>query len=109
MTGSDWLRSRLGNTPAPLREGLERAIAGLDPEMDLSEALLAAARGTLDGVRDRLGHRDAAFDLLVADALLTLACDAAAFSDPDTVAESCRAMGPGGALGRLAADWEGRG
>jgi hypothetical protein len=108
VTGADWLERRMANTPSPMREGLEKAIAGLDPETELSEALLAAATTTLERTRDRLEHRDAAFDLLVADGLLTLACDAAAFSDPDTVEERCRDMGPSGELGRLARNWAGR-
>jgi hypothetical protein len=108
MTGADWLERRLADTPSPLREGLEEAIAGLDPEAELSEALLAAATHTLQRIRDRFEYRDAAFDLLVADGLLTLACDAAAFSDPGTVEERCKAMGPSGELGRLAQTWAGR-
>ncbi len=105
MTEADWLGRRLADTPSPLREGLEKAIADLDPDVELSQALLAAARATLERIRNRLEHRDAAFDLLVSDGLLTLACDAAAFSDPATVEARCRDMGPGGDLGRLAERW----
>ncbi|HSG80760.1 MAG TPA: hypothetical protein VLC48_00815, partial [Gemmatimonadota bacterium] len=103
-----WLERRLADTPSPLRGGLEKAIADLDPDQELSVALLTAARDTLESIRDRLEEREAAFALLVADGLLTLACDAAAFNDPATVAERCREMGPGGELGRLAKHWAGR-
>lgn len=108
MTTGDWLRLRVVESPAPLRERLEEAVANLDPKVDLPDALMAAASALLEGARDRLKSRDAAFDLLAADGLLTLACEAAAFSDPGALAERCRAMGPGGELGRVAGRWVGR-
>lgn len=101
----DWLQERLRNSPPPLRERLESHVATLDGEADLSDALVAAACDLLDSIRDRLDKREAAFDLLAADGLLTLACEAAAFSDPEGVAERCRGMGPDGELGRLAERW----
>jgi hypothetical protein len=108
MTSAGWLERRLADTPSPLREGLAEKIAELDPGQELSAALLSVARETLESIRGRLDEREAAFALLVADGLLTLACDAAAFNDPNTVAERCREMGPGGELGRLAKGWAGR-
>jgi hypothetical protein len=104
---SAWLQVKIGESPAPLQERLRKAVAGLDPAADLPDALLAAARDLLDGVRARLERRDAALDLLAADALLTLACEAAASADPDGLAERCRAMGPSGELGRIAERWAG--
>ena len=104
----DWLAERLAGSPEPLRSGLESAIAGLDSSADLSAELMAAACRVLDDIRDRLEERDAAFDLLVADGLLTLACEAAGVSDPENLAERCRAMGPGGELGQMAERWAGR-
>jgi hypothetical protein len=101
----DWLQARVADAPSPLRERLEAQVAGLDTAAGLPEALVAAACGLLEGVRDDLERREAAFDLLVADGLLTLACEAAAYSDPETLAERCRAMGPSGGLGRLAELW----
>jgi hypothetical protein len=101
----DWLRKRLQDSPPPLRERLESHVAQLDGEADLSEALVVAACDLLDSIRDRLDQREAAFDLLAADGLLTLACEAAAYSDPETLAERCRGMGPDGELGRLAERW----
>lgn len=108
MAVPDWLRARLSEAPAPLRERLETAIAEVDLEAELSRELLATATRRLEAVRERLNDRESAFELLVADGLLTLACEAAAFSDPHTVAERCREMGPGGELGRVAARWLGR-
>ncbi len=108
MTGADWLHSRLADSPAPLRRGLEDQIGRLEPGVNLAGELLLAACRLLDGVRGRLDRREAAFDLLVADGLLTLACEASARCDAATVEEACRAMGPGGELGRLAERWLGR-
>jgi hypothetical protein len=109
MMGEDWLERRLAESPAPLRQRLEAPLAGLDARDDIAAALLAAAIGLLEGARGRLASRDAAFDLLAADALLTLACEGAAYSHPDTVAERCHDMGPGGELGRVAERWMGGG
>jgi hypothetical protein len=101
----DWLQARVADAPSPLRERLETQVAGLDTAANLPEALVVAACGLLESVRDDLERREAAFDLLVADGLLTLACEAAASSDPETLAERCQAMGPSGELGRLAEFW----
>ncbi|MGD2216041.1 MAG: hypothetical protein PVJ64_04770 [Gemmatimonadales bacterium] len=102
------LQSKIADSPLPLRERLAEVIAGIDPAVDLADALLAAARQLLEDVRDRLESRDAALDLLAADGLLTLACEVAAASDPETLEERCRAMGPSGELGRIAERWAGR-
>lgn len=105
---ADWLQVRIGESPQPLQERLRDVVAGIDPGADLPDALLAAARDLLDSVRSGVEHRDVALDLLVADGLLTLACEAAAYSDPEVLAERCRAMGPSGELGRVAERWAGR-
>jgi hypothetical protein len=103
-----WLQERIAESPPPLQERLRDAVAGIDPTADLPDALLAVARELLDSVRGRLERRAAALDLLVADGLLTLACEAAASSEREALAERCRAMGPGGELGRIAERWAGR-
>jgi hypothetical protein len=108
MTEETWLRERLDATPHPLRELLEQRVAELDSSLDLPEALLAAACSILDSVHGRLDTREAAYELLAADGLLTLACEAAAWVRPETVAEVCRDMGPGGELGRVAERWVAR-
>lgn len=105
MTKADWLRKRLRDSPPPLRERLEARVARLDGETDLQCALVATACDLLEDIRDRLDQRAAAFDLLAADGLLTLACEAAAMADPEELAERCRKMGPDGELGLLAQRW----
>lgn len=107
MTPPPWLSDRISDTPEPLRERLQEAIGELDPEAELTGELLGAATRRLESVQNRLHHREAAFVLLVADGLLTLACEAAAFAHPARVGELCREMGPGGELGRLAERWLG--
>ncbi|UCC73012.1 MAG: hypothetical protein JSV86_00130 [Gemmatimonadota bacterium] len=104
----EWLQARVSESPSPLRERLQEVVAGIDTAADLSEALFDAARARLDDARGGVEHREAALDLLVADGLLTLACEAAAYSDPEAVAQRCRAMGPSGAMGRVAERWAGR-
>ncbi len=101
----DWLRLRVDASPAPLRERLEWPIANLDSDLDLSDALLNAACELLERARASLEGRESAYDLLAADGLLTLACEAAAISDPEAIADRCRDMGPGGRLGHVAARW----
>lgn len=108
MTSADWLLQRLAETPEPLRGGLEEQIGRFEPGADISDALFTAACRLLDGVRTGLDRREAAIDLLVADGLLTLACEASARTDPARLAERCRDMGPGGELGQLARRWTGR-
>jgi len=107
MMAEEWLRQRLEASPAALRERLESPIANLDPDLDLSDALLKAACELLERARLRLESRESAYDLLAADGLLTLACEAAAISDPDRIADRCRDMGPDGRLGSVAARWVG--
>ncbi len=108
MRADGWLQERLAESPEPLRQRLEAVVERLNPDQRLDEALLGAATELLEGVRRRLDRRDSAFDLLVADGLLTLACEAVAISDPERVVERCRAMGPDGELGRIAVRWAGR-
>lgn len=108
MMAVDWLQGRLAGSPVPLRGRLEAVVGQLDDEPDLCTALLAAAYRLLESTRGRLDRREAAFDLLTADGLLTLACEAAARDDPEGLARRCQAMGPGGEFGRLAERWVGR-
>jgi hypothetical protein len=103
-----WLQDRIAESPLPLQERLREAVATIDPGAELCDELLAAARELLESVRGCLERRDAALDLLAADGLLTLACEAAASTYPEALAERCRAMGPGGELGRIAERWAGR-
>lgn len=104
---SDWLGRVLADTPEPLRGRLLPMIGDLPQDGDLPAALLTMACDVLESVRDRLDEREAAYDLLLADGLLTLACEAAAHSDPASLVKRCGAMGPGGELGRVAERWAG--
>ena len=106
---SAWLQAKISESPLPLQQRLRDAVAGIDPAADLPGELLAAARDLLDSLRGYMERRASALDLLVADGLLTLACEAAALSDPEALAERCRDMGPSGELGRVALRWAGRG
>ncbi len=103
-----WLQDRIAESPLSLQERLREAVGRIDPAADLPDGLLAAACDLLDSVRGCLERRVAALDLLVADGLLTLACEAAALSYPEELAERCRTMGPSGELGRVAERWAGR-
>ncbi len=107
MSRPGWLQERLSASPEPLRSRLTRTVEELGDDADSPEAMVAEACRLLESVRGRLQRREAAFDLLVADGLLTLACEAAAAGSEDVV-ERCRAMGPCGALGDLARSWAGR-
>ncbi len=105
MTPHECLETRVRAAPEPLRSGLASAIERLDDGPDLAERLVDLAIERIEEVRERLDHRDGAFDLLVADGLLTLACEVAALSRPTEVADRCRLMGPAGRLGELARTW----
>ena len=105
MKREDWLAERLADSPEPLRDRLEREVDGIPEDVDPADGFIEAACRLLDGVRDRIDQRAAAFELLAADGLLTLACEAAAVYTPDGIVERCRRMGPGGRLGELAAGW----
>ena len=65
-------------------------------DLDLASHFVLSARATL-------------LLLLNLVVLLTLACEAAAVTDPETLADRCRIMGPGGKLGSVASRWVGRG
>lgn len=105
MRRDDWLAERLADSPEPLRARLAKEIDAIPEGADPVEGFMEAACRLLDGVRGGIDQRAAAFDLLAADGLLTLACEAAAVYSPDAIVERCRRMGPGGRLGELAAEW----
>lgn len=105
MKTDAWLKARLADSPPDLRQRLSDVIDALEVESDVAGALLEVGCRALASVRGRLDRRQAAYDLLLADGLLTLACEAAARDDPEHLAERCRAMGPSGRLGSFAAGW----
>ena len=86
MTRSgDWFETRNPTPPADLRDRLGSAV-GLSG-VALVDHLVAEAVAALDSARGASGRvRESALDLLVADALLTYACEAAMeLPDPDAV------------------------
>jgi hypothetical protein len=73
-----WLGGRQPRPPSDL----EHALGSSDVDGELSETLLAMSRAQLDEARKRPGRvRESAFALLVADGLLTYACEAALESE----------------------------
>lgn len=83
-----------------MRAAVEPIVGG-----DPIDGLVDAACRLLDVVRVRIEDRETAYDLLAADGLLSLACEAAATYDAENLATRCREIGPGGRLGELAALW----
>lgn len=97
MSGlGEWLEGRRPSAPADLRQGIAEALTqgaetlgdrhavtepARQPESSADlrvTRLLDGARARLDAARARPGRqRDSAFELLVADALVTYACEAA--------------------------------
>jgi hypothetical protein len=79
-TVGDWFAEESAGAPALLRERSAGYLIGRE-QGDPAEALAAAAH---DALRASLAHsgREAALDLLAADALVTLALKARAFQDP---------------------------
>lgn len=81
----DWVGRRRPVPPPDLRERLEDELRACepapgpeDPAAARSGALLAIARRRLNSATARPGRvRDTAFELLIADALVTYACEAA--------------------------------
>lgn len=93
-----WLDGRSPPPPEDLRGRILDAVGDGDGASDaevVAEALLDAALSRLAVARSRPGRvRETAFELLVADALLTYACEAALESDaPEETLTSI--LGPG--------------
>jgi hypothetical protein len=75
---STWFEGRRPRPPSDL----EHALGSSDALGGLSETLLAMSRVQLDETRRRPGRvRESAFALLMADGLLTYACEAALESE----------------------------
>ncbi len=77
-----WLGPHLYDVPDSLRARMRAALSGENHgERSVSRALLSAALGSLDQALALGNARSAAAPLLAADALLTVACEAAAEED----------------------------
>lgn len=89
-TAQSWLDGREPVPPMELRSRLDDDLGGTDP---LAVHFTEAAVRRLRRARERPGGRAAAFDLLVADAYLTYACEAAV--DPGVLSADQEGAGPG--------------
>lgn len=95
MSLSAWLDARDPAAPVPLAERVSRALGTLPgAREDGATRLLEAGELLLEQLlRDGCATRDAAQDLLTADALVTYAFEAAAESQPASLAvDAARAM-----------------
>ena len=90
MILSAWLDTRDPAAPIPLAERIADALGSATASRnDGGPRLLAAAEVLLARLlRDGCATRDAAHDLLTADALVTYAFEAAAESQPGTLGDS---------------------
>lgn len=95
MNTATWLANQTGRAPAALRE---RTAARVEGAAGSPDAVLAdAAVSALGDVRAGPGTRAEALDLLVADALVTLALLACAERDPTALATYARRLRDAGA------------
>lgn len=83
MSATDpWLEARTEGAPSALRERVHAWAELTDPGQPRPERLAAAARSALEAAVHSGQDRSVALDLLAADALVTLALQAQAESDP---------------------------
>jgi len=95
VTVADWLRERDPAPPARLAARIETAIGGrlADPAANAAEVCLEACESLLADVAGRASQgREAALDLLAADALATYALEAAADTPTTLEARALDAM-----------------
>ena len=95
-TPEGWLARRQPPPPPELTERVVDTLAASGRAGATLEALAVAARAELERARARRGRvRESALHLLVADALLTYACEAALESDdPEAALLALLARGP---------------
>lgn len=106
---AEWLEPRLGGAPSELAEAVRGLVSDVTTDsrlggLDVPDTLAAAALRGLDGVlAQEEPAREAALQLLAADASLTYAFEAAA-SIGTSVEKLALRIGPSGELGRRLAD-----
>ena len=83
---SRWFEEHSGDAPAPLRERVVSYLAAQPATLEPGARLRDAARAALAAALSRPGDRAVALDLLAADALVTLALQHRADTDPATLA-----------------------
>lgn len=92
-----WIAERLQDAPARLRDAVLAAwdaAGSAEPGARCARAALHLLRDAERLARERAG----ALDLLAADALLTLACERVAETEPARLAEFARSIGPAGSF-----------
>lgn len=101
-----WIRERADEGPRRLGRAVERIVAEVPPADDDRGPWDVMARGALrqlEAVRPVAGDREAALDLLAADALLTYAFQCAAEEGGD-LEDMAERWGPRGRLGEAVAE-----
>lgn len=92
MTASDpWLEARIGGAPAALLARVEECMATV-PVAPLGTRLALAGELALQAAIRRGTDREAALDLLAADALITLALLESAERDPASLGATARRL-----------------
>jgi hypothetical protein len=86
LSAADWLRQRSAGAPAPLVERARSYLAQVGQSNDPADDLARAGLAALETTTGSAGDRQAALDLLAADALVTLALLVRAETDPAALA-----------------------
>jgi regulator of protease activity HflC (stomatin/prohibitin superfamily) len=94
-----WFEARAEGAPGALRDRAARYLEAVAGTAAVPEALATAGLAALRHTIDSPGDRSVALDLLAADALVTLALEAQAESDPSGLAGFARRLRNVGAVG----------
>ncbi|HET9294327.1 MAG TPA: hypothetical protein VFO06_08545 [Gemmatimonadales bacterium] len=92
MNDADWVLHHISAGPARLRTRVLECWEAAPSAAPLAERLAEAGRRALAGVVAHPGDREAALDLLAADALITLALLARAEAEPEELGEFAAAL-----------------
>ena len=92
MNTADWVRQQTSAGPARLRARVLECWDAAPSTASTAERLAEAGRRALAGVLAHPGDREAALDLLAADALITLALLARAEAAPGELGEFAAAL-----------------
>jgi len=87
QSAAQWCSTRVATVPGALGEAMQREVSTAPDESRVFATLAAAGCRALERAVERSGRRpETALDLLVADAFLTYACEAAAVEAEDVAA-----------------------
>jgi hypothetical protein len=92
VSASDWVLQHTSAGPERLRTRVVECWEAAPTAAPLAERLADAGRRALAGVLAHPGDRDAALDLLAADALITLALLARAEAAPEELGDFAEAL-----------------